>query len=80
MPFVAGGAPGSSRDPPGRTPVRPPLTPSPLQKKSFEKLCNLETSFSGPRLAIFMAFLRVFYGSLLRSHYFPSLRASWCRF
>ena len=27
-----------------------------------------------------MAFFRVFYGSLLRSHCFPSLRTSWCRF
>ena len=76
MPFVAGGAPGTPPGGPGPNP-RAPLPPS---KKSFKKLCNLKTFFSGPRLAIFMAFLRVFYGSLLRSHSFSSLRASWYRF
>ena len=76
MPFVAGGAPATPSD--GLCQI--PAHPFPRQKKSFQKLCNLKTFFSGPRLAIFMAFFRVFYGSLLRSHYFSSLRASWYRF
>ena len=59
MPFVAGGAPGSSREPGGPPPTDPPKsprTPSPLQKRKSKKLSNLRTSFSGPRLAIFMAY------------------------
>ena len=79
MPGVAGGAPGSSRDPPGR-PGPNPRAPLLASKKTNPKLSNLKTSFSGPRLAIFMVFFRVFYGSLLRSHCFPYLRASWYRF
>ena len=87
MPFVAGGAPGSSpgapgssRDPPPEGLCQIPAHPFPPPQKNFQKLCNLKAPFSGPRLAIFMVFVRVFYGSLLRSHYFPSLRTSWCRF
>ena len=78
MPGVAGGAqlPGPPLEGLGQIPAHP----FPPPQKSFQKLCNLETSFSGPRLAIFMGFFRVFYGSPLRNHSFPSLRASWCRF
>ena len=76
MPFVAGGAPGTPPGRPGPNP-RAPLSPP---KRSFQKLCNFKTFFLEPRLAEFMAFFRVFYGSLLRSHCFPSLRTSWYRF
>ena len=69
MPFVAGGAPGTPPDGPPYAP-RPSLPPS---KNNFKKLRNLETSFSGPRLAIFMVFFHVFWGSVLRSPSFPSL-------
>ena len=48
--------------------------------RRFNQTFNFTTFFSGPRLAKFMFFLLVFYGFLFRSHYFPSLRASWCRF
>ena len=63
MPGVAGGAlaPLPVRSAPN------PRAPLPPPKKSLFKLCNLETYFSGPRLAILMLFFRVFYGSLLRS-------------
>ena len=76
MPFVAGGA---AANPPRRT-FPNPRAPLPPSKKQSEKLCSLKAFFSGPRLALFMAFFRVIYGSLLQNHYFPSLRASWCRF
>ena len=50
------------------------------QRGAQKEVFNLKAFFCGPRLAKFVAFFRIFYGSPLRSHYFPSLRASWCRF
>ena len=51
-----------------------------LEKTFFDDKLFFKTYFFGPRLAKFMAFFRLFFSSLLRSHCFPSLRASWCRF
>ena len=49
--------------------------------KSFKKkLLKLNTFFSGPRLAKFIAFFWLFFGSLLPRRCFPHLGASFGRF
>ena len=47
MPAVAGGAPGSSRDPPRRACAKSPHTPSPSKKKVLRYLKILILLFGG---------------------------------
>ena len=49
-------------------------------KKKIKKSVYLKNFLFGTSSGHNYVFFRVFYVSPLRSHYFPSLRTSWCRF
>ena len=58
MPFVAGGAPGSSADPPGRTPYAP-RSPLPPSKKKVLRYLKIIILLLGGFILVFLSLFGV---------------------